>query len=96
MQTIINNVENEGEENKSEPTESDRNSMHSNWSKLISVNEEVEYSKLKSGLNADVSTSNASLGEAMKKTLAQPRKRAVKTLYSYHISLSQQNGEAGK
>ena len=57
MQTIVNNMENEGEENKSVLTDNDRNSVHSNWSKLMSVNEEVEYSKLKSGLNVDVSTS---------------------------------------
>ena len=80
MQTIMNNMENEGEENKSVSTDSDRNSMHSNWSELISVNEEVEYSKLKGGLNVDASTSNASLGEAMKTTLTQPRKRAVKNI----------------
>ena len=43
----------------------------------MSVNEEVEYSKLKRGLNVDASTSYASLGEAMKTMLAQPRKRAV-------------------
>ena len=34
-QTIINNVENEGEENKSVSTDSDRNSVQSNWSKLV-------------------------------------------------------------
>ena len=46
----MNNMENEGEENKSVLTDSDRNSIHSNWSKLMSVNEEVEYSKLKGGI----------------------------------------------
>ena len=40
-------MENEGEENKSVVTDSDRDSMHSNWSELMSVNEEAEYSKLK-------------------------------------------------
>ena len=49
-QTVMNNMENDGEENKSVATDSDRDSMHSNWSELISVNEEVEYSKLKSGM----------------------------------------------
>ena len=73
-------MENEGEENKSELTDSDRNSVHSNRSEFMSVNEEVEYSKLKGGLNVDVSTSSASLGEAMKTTLAQPRKRTVKNI----------------
>ena len=71
----MNNVENEGEENKSVSTDSDRNSVHSNWSKLVSVDEEAEYTKLKSGLNIGTSTSNASLGEAMKKPLVPPRKR---------------------
>ena len=41
MQTIMNNMENDGEENKSVATDSDRDSVHSNWSKLISVNEEA-------------------------------------------------------
>ena len=75
MQTIINNMENEAEENISVSTDSDRNSMHPNWSQLMSVNEEVKYSKLKGRLNVDASTSNAFLGEAMKAMLAQPRKR---------------------
>ena len=73
-QTIINNVENEDEENKSVPTDSDRNSVHSNWSKLVSVDEEVEYTKFRSGLNIGTSTSNASLGEAMKKLLIPLKK----------------------
>ena len=47
MQTIINNMENNGDEYKSVATDSDRDSMHSNWSELIAVNEEAEYSKLK-------------------------------------------------
>ena len=36
-QMIVNNVENEGEEIKSVSTDNDRNSVHSNWSKLVSV-----------------------------------------------------------
>ena len=79
-QTIINNVENEGEENKSVSTDSDRNGVHSNWSKLVSVDEEVEYTKLKSGLNIGASTSNASLGEAMKKLLIPLKKKVVKNI----------------
>ena len=78
MQTVMKNMENDGEENKSVVTDSDRDSMHSNWSELISVNEEVKYSK--SVMNVNASTSNASLGEAVKTTLAQPRKRAVKNI----------------
>ena len=75
-------MENNGEENRSVATEnnSDRDSMHSNWSKLIAVNEEAEYSKLKSEMNVNASTSNASLGEAVKTMIAQPRKRAVKNI----------------
>ena len=80
MQTIMNNMDNDGEENKSVKTDSDRDSMHSNWSELISVNEEVEYSKLKSGMNVNVSSSNASLGEAVKTMFTQSRKRAVKNI----------------
>ena len=74
-QTIINNVENEGEEIKSVSTDSDRKSVHSNWSKLISVDEEVEYTKLKSELNIGTSTSNDSSGEAMKELLIPLKKR---------------------
>ena len=46
MQTIVNNMENNGEENRSVATDnnSDRDSMHSNWSKLIAINEEAKYS----------------------------------------------------
>ena len=71
----MNNVENEGEENKSVSTDIDRNSMHSNWCKLVSVDKEVEYSKLKSGLNVGASISNTSLGEAMKTPFVPIRKR---------------------
>ena len=82
MQTILNNMENNGEENRSVATDnnSDRDSMHSNWSKLVAINEEAEYSKLKSEMNVNASTSNASLGEAVKTTITQPRKRAVKNI----------------
>ena len=81
MQTIVNNMENNGEENRSVTTDndSDRDSMHSNWSKLIAVNEEAKYSKFKNGMNI-ASTSNASLGEALKIMIAHPRKRAVKNI----------------
>ena len=44
-QTIVNNIEKNGEDNRSVATDndSDRNSMHSNWSELITVNEEAKY-----------------------------------------------------
>ena len=82
MQTIVNNIENSGEDNRSVATDndSDRNSMHSNWSKIITVNEEAKYSKLKNEMNVDASASNASLGEAAHTTNVQPRKKAVKNI----------------
>ena len=82
MQTMVNNIENNGEDNRSVATDndSDRNSVHSNWSKAITVNEEAEYSKLKNEMNVDASASNASLGEATHITNTQPRKRAVKNI----------------
>ena len=82
MQTIVNNIENNGEDNRLVVTDNDndRNSMHSNWSKFITVNEEAEYSKLKNEMNIEASTSNASLGKAVNTTIAQPRKRAVKNI----------------
>ena len=82
MQTIVNNIENNGGDNRSVPTDndSDRNSMHSNWSKFITVNKEAEYSKLKNEMNVNASTSNASLGEVVHTTNTQPRKKAVKNI----------------
>ena len=82
MQTIVNNIENNGEDNRSVATDndSDKASMHSNCSKLIPVSEEAVYSKLKSEINVNASTSNASLGEPVKTMIAQPRKRAVKNI----------------
>ena len=74
-------MENEYEEIKSMSTDSDRNSVHSNWGEFVAVDEEVEYAKLKSGLNIGASMSNTSSGEAMKKLLVPPKKKAVKTLY---------------
>ena len=75
-QTIVNNMDNNTEECKAEVTDndsnrdSDRNSMHSNWSELMTV---------KIGINIKASTSNTSLGEAVKVNV-QPRKRAVKNI----------------
>ena len=72
-QTIVNNVNNTTEECKTEvidndsETDSDRNSMHSNWRKLMPI---------KSGMNKNASTSD---GEVMKIN-AQPRKRAIKNI----------------
>ena len=75
-QTIVNNMNNNAEENKAEVTDndsdrdSDRDSIHLNWSKLMIM---------KSGMNINASTSNTSLGEAVKIN-TQPRKRAVENI----------------
>ena len=75
-QTIVNNIDNNAEENKAEVPDndsnrdSDRDSIHFNWSEIMTV---------KSGMNLNASTSNASLGEAIKVN-AQPRKMAVKNI----------------
>ena len=75
-QTIVNDIDNNAGENKAEVTDkdsnidSDRDSVHFNWSKLMTV---------KSEMNINASTSNASLGEAIKVN-AQPRKRAIKNI----------------
>ena len=72
-QTIVNNVNNMTEECKTEmidndsETDSDRNSVHSNWSELIPI---------KNGMNKNASTSDR---EVMKIN-AQPRKRAIKNI----------------
>ena len=73
MQTIVNNVDNNAKECKAEVIDndsnrdSDRDSIYSNWSKLMSVRSEM---------NINVSTS---YGEAMKIS-AQPRKKAIKNI----------------
>ena len=74
-QTIINNVENEGEEIKSVSTDGDRNSVHSNWSKLVSVDKEVDYANLNNIQNIGASMSNAPSGEAIKNCSSLRRKR---------------------
>ena len=72
-QTIVNNIDNNGEECKAEvidndsDRDSDRDSIHPNWSKLMTV---------KSGMDKNASISD---GEAMKIN-AQPRKRTIKNI----------------
>ena len=72
-QTIINNTDNNTEECKTEvidndsEADSDRNSVHSNWSDLIPI---------KNGMNKNASTSD---GEVIKIN-AQPRKKAIKNI----------------
>ena len=71
--TIINNTDNNTEECKTEmidnesETDNDRNSVHSNWSKLIPI---------KNGMNKNASTLD---GEVIKSN-AKPRKRAIKNI----------------
>ena len=80
-QTIINNAENEGEETKSVSTDSERNSVHSDWSELLSVDKEAEHVKTRSGVNVGITTtSNVSTGEAMKKLLIPSMKKTVKNI----------------
>ena len=72
-QTIVNNVENNADECKAEVTDNDserdndRDSVHSNWNKLIPI---------KSGMNKNGSMSD---GEVVTIN-AQPRKRAIKNI----------------
>ena len=78
-QTIINNVETE--EEKSVSTTSERDSVHSNWSELLSVDEEAEYKRIRSepiiGL---ATTSTASAGETMKRPSIPPMNKMVKNI----------------
>ena len=70
MQTIVNNTTKECKTevmNNDSETDSDRSSVHSNWSKLIPIN---------NGMNKDASTTNS---EVIKGN-AQPRKRAIKNI----------------
>ena len=72
-QTIVNNVNNTTEESKTEvinndsETDSDRNSVQSNWSELMPI---------MNGMNKNASTSDKEVG----KTNTQPRKRAIKNI----------------
>ena len=70
MQTIVNNTTEECKrevvDNDSE-TDSDKNSVHSNWSKLIPIN---------NGMNKNASMTNS---EVIKSN-TQPRKRAIKNI----------------
>ena len=70
MQTIVNNTTEECKTevmNNDSETDNDRSSVHSNWSKLIPIN---------NGMNKDASTTNS---EVIKSN-AQSRKRAIKNI----------------
>ena len=77
------------------------NSVHSDWSDLISVDEEAEYRKIyknRKGPNATstATTSAASAAEATIIPSASPAKKTVKTLCWYIILPGQRNGEVGR
>ena len=83
-QTIVNDVESEDE--RSIPNNNKRDSIHSDWSDLISVNEEVEYRKIfknrsKPSIIGVATTSAASAIEATRKPSVPLVKKTVKTLY---------------
>ena len=79
-QTIINNVE--SEEEKSVSTNSKRDSVHSNWSELLSVDEEAGYERTcrSEPIIGMATTSTASAGETMKKPSIPPMKKKVKNI----------------
>ena len=77
-QTIINNVE--SDEEKSVVTNSKRDSVHSNWSELLSVNEETGDGRTcRSEPIIDVATTSTA-GETMKRPSIPPMKKMVKNI----------------
>ena len=89
-QTIINNVESEKE--KSVSTNSKRDSVHSNWSELLSVNEEAENKRIRSEPIISVATtSTASAGETMKRPSIPPMKKTVKNIVLVPYTLKPMN-----
>ena len=96
-QTIINNVE--SEEEKSVSINSKRDSVHSNLSELLSVNEEAEYERTCTSeqIIGVATTSTTSVGETMKKPSIPPMKKMVKKYsVSIYIHQSQRIGEIGE
>ena len=80
-QTIVNNVESEEEE--SVPTNSKRNSIHSNWSDLLSVDKEAEYKRTcrsEPNIIGMATTSTASAVEATERPSVPPVKKTVKNI----------------
>ena len=80
-QTIVNNVESEDE--GSVPTNSKRNSIHSNWNDLLSVDEEAEYKRTcrsEPNIIGVATTSPASAVEATKGPSFPPVKKTVKNI----------------
>ena len=80
-QTIVNYVESENE--RSIPNSNKRDSIHSDWSDLIAVNEEVEFRKInrsESNIISVATTSAASATETAKKPSVPPIKKTVKNI----------------
>ena len=82
-QTIVNHVECEDE--RSIPNSNKRDSIHSNWSDLMPVNEEAEYRKIyknrsEPNIIGVATTSAASTTETTRKPSVPPVKRTVKNI----------------
>ena len=80
-QTIVNNVE--GEDERSVPTNSKRNSIISNWSDLLSVDKEAEYKRTcrsEPNIIGVATTSTASAIEATKNPSIPSVKKTVKNI----------------
>ena len=75
----------ESEDGRSIPNSNKRDSIHSDWSDLISVNEEVEYRKIyknrsEPNIIGVATTSAASATETTKKPSVHPVKKTVKNI----------------
>ena len=95
----MNDVESEGE--RSILNSNKRDSIHSDWSDLLSVDKEVEYKKTYTNRSEPTvigvaTTSAASTTEATKRPSVPPTKKTVKILYLGHTYPNQQIGEVGK
>ena len=81
-QTTVNNVE--SEEDESVPTNSKRKSIHSNWSDLLSVEEEAEYKRTYRGKPNIIGVATTSTASSVKPTNKEPSispvKRTVKNI----------------
>ena len=82
MQSIVNYMERE-EEERSIVDGNKRNSVHSDWRDLISINEEAEYRKIyksRKGPNTTACTATKSAAPAAKSTIIPPVSPAKKTV----------------
>ena len=82
-QTIVNDVESEDE--RSIPNSNKRDSIHSDWSDLVPVNEEAEYRKIyknrsEPNIIGMATTSAASATETTKKPSVPPVKKTVNNI----------------